>query len=485
MKSVLYCALIATITMAQKRSKNQIRRDRAKLRKVVDSNGKSPEDSESKVSEEKDSQKVVELVELLVASEPSEAQENNEDDEDSKTTFQRIESIFPSKYNSLASQYADIFNKFDGQVEKQTQVQRYQEVSSESEYDTDLESDSEKPLSKRQRRKLEKIPIAELKAATNYPQLVEWHDPDGPDPFMVVTLKSMPNYVDAPSHWQQKKDYLSSKRSSEKPPYRLPKFIYDTGIAEMRNHDPESLKKLQRDRIQPKMGKLDIDYQKLHDAFYKHQTKPKLLAFGELYYEGREKSDQYREEVAQMRPGKISRTLRSAVGMPENESAEPPWTTLMRELGKPPAYENCVVPGVDVAYNNKGYTFKDSDNWGKLDLLQNTWGELEEGEDSAEEVLESEQESEEDVHEREVEPEEEVDAESSEEDQPAKVDITEYSRVKTVPTQVTSSLGQLYTVLKEKSGDGEAYEINLAEGLVVEPPQEKKAPAPSAETFKF
>ena len=36
------------------------------------------------------------------------------------------------------------------------------------------------------------------------------------------------------------------------------------------------------------MGKLDIDYQVLHDAFFKYQTKPSLTGLGELYYEGKE-----------------------------------------------------------------------------------------------------------------------------------------------------------------------------------------------------
>ena len=36
------------------------------------------------------------------------------------------------------------------------------------------------------------------------------------------------------------------------------------------------------------MGKIDIDYQVLHDAFFKFQTKPKMTAVGEVYYEGKE-----------------------------------------------------------------------------------------------------------------------------------------------------------------------------------------------------
>lgn len=30
------------------------------------------------------------------------------------------------------------------------------------------------------------------------------------------------------------------------------------------------------------MGKIDIDYQKLHDAFFRFQTKPKMSHFGEV-----------------------------------------------------------------------------------------------------------------------------------------------------------------------------------------------------------
>lgn len=40
--------------------------------------------------------------------------------------------------------------------------------------------------------------------------------------------------------------------------------------------------------MQPKMGKLDIDYQVLHDAFFKHQTKPSFTIMGDVYYEGKE-----------------------------------------------------------------------------------------------------------------------------------------------------------------------------------------------------
>lgn len=46
--------------------------------------------------------------------------------------------------------------------------------------------------------------------------------------------------------------------------------------------DAAKLKTKTRERVAPKMGKLDIDYQKLHDAFFRFQTKPKFTIHGEL-----------------------------------------------------------------------------------------------------------------------------------------------------------------------------------------------------------
>ena len=46
--------------------------------------------------------------------------------------------------------------------------------------------------------------------------------------------------------------------------------------------DAAKLKSKTRERVAPKMGKLDIDYQKLHDAFFRFQSKPKVTMHGEL-----------------------------------------------------------------------------------------------------------------------------------------------------------------------------------------------------------
>lgn len=69
--------------------------------------------------------------------------------------------------------------------------------------------------------------------------------------------------------------YLQGKRGIEKPAFDLPAFIKRTGIMEMRaslqdKDESRSLKSKMRERARPKMGRIDIDYQKLHDAFFKY-----------------------------------------------------------------------------------------------------------------------------------------------------------------------------------------------------------------------
>ncbi|VDN34846.1 unnamed protein product [Dibothriocephalus latus] len=74
----------------------------------------------------------------------------------------------------------------------------------------------------------------------------------------------------------------------------------------------KTLKTKMREKIRPKMGKVDIDYQKLHDAFFKYQTRPKLTQHGDLYYEGKE----FEVKLKEKKPGALSEELRNALGLP-------------------------------------------------------------------------------------------------------------------------------------------------------------------------
>ena len=160
----------------------------------------------------------------------------------------------------------------------------YSDDDMASEDDSDTEK---KPLSKKKARKLARLTVAELKQLVKKPEVVEWTDVTAADPRLLLHLKSYRNTVPIPIHWSAKRDYLQGKRGIEKPPFQLPAYIADTGIATMRDAVKEkeanmSLKAKTRERVQPKMGKVDIDYQKLHDAFFKFQTKPPVTGFGEM-----------------------------------------------------------------------------------------------------------------------------------------------------------------------------------------------------------
>lgn len=154
--------------------------------------------------------------------------------------------------------------------------------------DDGSETEEKKPLSKKKARKMNRLSVAELKQLVKKPEVVEWTDVNAADPRLLLHLKSYRNTIPIPQHWSAKRDYLQGKRGIEKPPFQLPSYIADTGIATMRDAVKEkeanmSLKAKTRERVQPKMGKIDIDYQKLHDAFFKFQTKPPVTGFGEMF----------------------------------------------------------------------------------------------------------------------------------------------------------------------------------------------------------
>ncbi|KAI9661358.1 MAG: hypothetical protein M1831_003091 [Alyxoria varia] len=210
----------------------------------------------------------------------------------------------------------------------------------------DEEQDAEPKLSNKKRKEQSKLSIAELKALVKKPEVVEWTDTSSNDPRLLVALKSHRNVVPVPTHWALKREYLSSKRGVEKAPFALPKFIQETGISEMRDavlekQEQASLKQKTRERVAPKMGKLDIDYQKLYEAFFRFQTKPELTRYGEVYFEGKE----YETNLKHLRPGELSDELKDALSMPPG--APPPWLINQQRFGPPPSYPSIRIPGLN------------------------------------------------------------------------------------------------------------------------------------------
>ncbi len=152
------------------------------------------------------------------------------------------------------------------------------------------ESNGQPKISKKKLKQSTRLSVAELKQLVNRPDVVEMHDITARDPKLLVHLKATRNTVPVPRHWCAKRKYLQGKRGIEKSAFELPEFIKRTGISEMRQflhekEDSKSLKQKMREKVRPKMGKIDIDYQKLHDAFFRWQTKPKMSIHGDLYYE--------------------------------------------------------------------------------------------------------------------------------------------------------------------------------------------------------
>jgi splicing factor 3B subunit 2 len=215
-------------------------------------------------------------------------------------------------------------------------------------------------------RKLQRLSrVGKLKQLVDRPDVVEVWDATAADPEFLVFLKAYRNSVPVPRHWNRKKRYLQGKRGVDKKPYELPDFIQATGIARLREayverEETKRSKQKTRERLQPKIGKMDINYQVLHDAFFKHQKRPaNLTAFGDLYYEGRE----FETNLSEARPGVLSAELRAALALAPDYP--PPWLANMQRVGPPPSYPNLRIPGVNAPIPHGAQYGMHAGGWGK------------------------------------------------------------------------------------------------------------------------
>lgn len=226
------------------------------------------------------------------------------------------------------------------------------------------DENGEKKLSRKQRKMKSRLSVAELKQLVQRPDVVEAHDVTAADPRLLVFLKSYRNTVPVPRHWCHKRKYLQGKRGIEKTPFELPEFIAHTGIEKIRSaimeqEEAQKAKQKQRARVQPKAGRIDIDYQVLHDAFFKYQKKPQLSMHGDIYYEGKE----FEVKLKEKKPGVVSESLKQALGMPEN--APPPWLINMQRYGPPPSYPNLKIAGLNAPIPEGASFGYHAAGWGK------------------------------------------------------------------------------------------------------------------------
>ncbi|CAK8688500.1 unnamed protein product [Clavelina lepadiformis] len=252
---------------------------------------------------------------------------------------------------------------------KEKIVEKVKAFGAESSDEEEATDDNKDKISKKKLRRMNRLSVAELKQLVIRPDVVEMHDVTAQDPKLLVHLKATRNSVNVPRHWCFKRKYLQGKRGFEKPPFDLPECIKNTGIMEMRQalqekEDQRTLKSKMREKVRPKMGKIDIDYQKLHDAFFRYLTKPKMTIHGDLYYEGKE----FETRLKEKKPGILSDNLRIALGMPVGDGAlkiPPPWLIAMQRYGPPPSYPNLKIPGLNCPIPDSCAFGYHAGGWGK------------------------------------------------------------------------------------------------------------------------
>lgn len=261
-------------------------------------------------------------------------------------------------------QLEEFFQQEEIPPEFQEVFRRFEAVQEESLPEPEEPEEPTAPsyLSRKKLKKLLRPSTFELKQDTQRPEVVEWVDTTAKDPAFLISLKAYKNTVAVPKHWSQKRKFMQLKRGTDKMPFTLPDFIEATGISKLRAQTREReagklLKQRMRERMNPKLGKLDIDYQVLHDAFFKYQKKPKFTQFGDVYHEGKENELKMRV----YRPGQLSDELKLALGMPEG--CPPPWLVNMQRFGPPPSYPHLRIPGIN-APMPEGSQFPGG-SWGK------------------------------------------------------------------------------------------------------------------------
>ncbi|KAK4337163.1 hypothetical protein RND71_043479 [Anisodus tanguticus] len=411
------------------------------------------------------------------------------------------------KFSADSSSFLSHKHLYDHSEEEYKKKMLERKKPMEFEMKDDDEEEGEAKISKRKLKQLTRFSVSDLKQKVKHPELVEMHDVTSKDPVTLLLLKSTRNTVPVPRHWCYKRKYLQGKRGFEKPPFRLPEFIKRTGIMEMREalqekEDAKSLKAKMKEKIRPKMGKIDIDYQKLHDAFFKWQTKPKMNIHGDLYYEGKE----FETRLKEKKPGDLSTELRVALGMPTGNNSNkcpPPWLIAMQRYGPPPSYPNLKIAGLNApipdgcsfGYHAGGWGKPPVDEFGRPlygdvfgttqtndnDLIIDTidsvlWGEIESEEEEEEDDDEEEDIEAEEIKEVEetglITPAEGLVTPSGIASIPAGLetpDIIELRKRKIEAEMDSSENPQLYQVLQEKKtdkirkdimGSTHVYEIN-------------------------
>lgn len=271
--------------------------------------------------------------------------------------------------DAILEQFKDIFQKFAKPEELTSDALGQQVTADPAKNDTSslvVSISNENKISNKKKKLSSRLTVAELKQLVPRADIVEAHDVTSSDPRLLVFVKAYRNTVPIPRHWCHKRKYLQGKRGIEKLPFKLPDFIADTGIAKIRDSilERDALKRSKqkaRDKMKPAMGKIDIDYQVLHDAFFKFQTKCKVTNHGDLYYEGREFEVGLLQDK---KPGNLSIELKNSLAI-TSELSPPPWLINMQRYGPPPSYPSMRIPGLNAPIPKRADFGYHTGGWGK------------------------------------------------------------------------------------------------------------------------
>ncbi|KAI3862106.1 hypothetical protein MKW92_020586 [Papaver armeniacum] len=316
---------------------------------------------------------------------------NDKENSDPHQPLEKVEYVMENlEFGDAYAELKSVFEKFNAKEPAATEDddskdEEEEKVTSSDSYDQEEEVANQNDnggVSNKKKKLQRRMKIAELKLLCARPDLVEVWDTTAANPKLLVFLKSYRNTVPVPRHWCQKRKFLQGKRGIEKQPFQLPGFIAATGIEKIRQAYIEK-------RI---MGYMGIDYQVLHDAFFKYQTKPKLTSHGDLYHEGKEFEQVKLREMK--KPGMLSQELKEALGMPECARL----INNMQRYGPPPSYPHLKIPVLNALYGDVvGVQQQEQLNYEKEPVDRSKhWGDLED------EVLESDEE-EEDIPEEDLE----------------------------------------------------------------------------------
>lgn len=225
------------------------------------------------------------------------------------------------------------------------------------------------------------ISLIDLKLYSNNPNLVSRKDLNAPFPFLLVKIKSDFNIVNFPFNSETNGEIIS-RSSLNQSKYVIPPNVLLANISALKKIDFENqekkIKKMKIGELSKAIIKINVDYQKMHDSFFKYDYEPKLSIYGEIFGNNNGKKNHDRFSLSKEKifynseNGIISNSLKKALGIEKfpNGQIPFPWIKKMRKFGLPPAYSGIKIMGINKEFPKN----VDKKLWG--DIIQDNAGNI-------------------------------------------------------------------------------------------------------------